>query len=48
METRSVIDQAIGVLLAHNAANADTAFGLLRAASQGRNIKIRDIADRIA
>lgn len=44
MESRSVIDQAIGIVMAQNRCDATTAFGVLRAASQNRNVKLRVIA----
>jgi len=47
MESRSVIDQAIGVLMAQQRCTADEAFALLRRASQGRNRKVADIATDI-
>jgi GAF domain-containing protein len=47
MATRSVIDQAIGVVMAQNRCSADTAFGILRRASQNRNIKLWHVATDI-
>ncbi|MGH8891431.1 MAG: GAF and ANTAR domain-containing protein [Acidothermaceae bacterium] len=44
LASRAVIDQAIGVLMAQQRCDPDTAFGLLRAASQHRNRKLREIA----
>jgi GAF domain-containing protein len=44
LTSRSVIDQAIGILMAQQRCEARTAFELLRKASQGRNIKLRDVA----
>ncbi|MCA1671900.1 MAG: GAF and ANTAR domain-containing protein [Actinobacteria bacterium] len=44
MATRSVIDQAIGVIMAQNRCTADDAFDILRRASNHRNIKLRDVA----
>ncbi|MGV9251168.1 GAF and ANTAR domain-containing protein [Streptomyces sp. NPDC003697] len=43
MRSRSVIDQAIGVIMGQQRCPADEAFGLLRAASQRRNVKLRDL-----
>ncbi|MFI6070925.1 GAF and ANTAR domain-containing protein [Actinoplanes sp. NPDC051343] len=40
----SVIDQAIGILMAEQRCTAAAAFDLLRQASQNRNRKLRDIA----
>jgi GAF domain-containing protein len=45
--SRSSIDQAIGILMAQQRCDSRTAFGLLRTASQGRNMKLRDIAAQI-
>lgn len=47
MESRSVIDQALGILMAQQRCSADEAFGVLRRASQGRNRKLADIASDI-
>jgi GAF domain-containing protein len=44
MVSTSVIDQAIGILMAQQRCTAATAFDLLRRASQNRNRKLRDIA----
>jgi GAF domain-containing protein len=44
METRSVIDQTIGVVMAQNRCDAEAAFAILTRASQNRNVKLRDIA----
>jgi GAF domain-containing protein len=44
MVSSSVIDQAIGILMAQQRCNASTAFDLLRQASQNRNRKLREIA----
>lgn len=41
---RPVIDQAIGVLLARNGGDADSALSGLRRASQRRNVPVRDLA----
>jgi GAF domain-containing protein len=42
--SRTTIDQAIGVVMAQNRCDADAAFDMLRAASQNRNVKLRDVA----
>jgi GAF domain-containing protein len=42
--SRSVIDQAIGILMGQQRCTATAAFDLLRQASQHRNRKLRDIA----
>ena len=47
MGTRRVIDQAIGVVMAQNRCTSDEAFGLLRLASQHRNVKLRQVATDI-
>lgn len=44
LTSRSTIDQAVGILMAQQRCDARTAFELLRKASQGRNIKLRDVA----
>lgn len=43
LESRTVIDQAIGVIMGQQQCTADEAFALLRSASQHRNIKMRDL-----
>jgi hypothetical protein len=47
LESRAVIDQALGIIMGAQHCDADTAFGVLRNASQRRNEKLRDIATRI-
>lgn len=47
LATRSTIDQALGVLMSQNQCTRDAAFGILRRASQNRNIKLRDVAATI-
>lgn len=44
LESRSVIDQAIGVLMAQQRCDPPTAFNLLVRNSQNRNLKVRDVA----
>jgi GAF domain-containing protein len=44
MESRAVIEQAKGVLMAQRHVDADQAFEMLRAASQRYNRKLREIA----
>lgn len=44
MRSRSVIDQAIGILMAQRRCTAGEAFDLLRQASQHRNRKLRQVA----
>ncbi len=47
MASRSVIDQAIGILMAQNRCSAEEAFDLLRRASQNRNVKLLTLATDI-
>jgi GAF domain-containing protein len=47
MESRAVIEQAKGVLMAQRHVDADQAFEILREASQRYNRKLRDIAQGI-
>jgi hypothetical protein len=47
LASRSTIDQALGVLMTQNQCTADVAFGILRRASQNRNVKLRDVAAMI-
>jgi GAF domain-containing protein len=47
MDSRAVIEQAKGVLMAQRHVDADQAFEMLRAASQRYNRKLRDIAQGI-
>jgi AmiR/NasT family two-component response regulator len=47
MESRAVIEQAKGVLMAQRHVDAEGAFDLLRDASQRYNRKLRDIATGI-
>lgn len=47
LSSRSVIDQAIGIVMGQQRCTATTAMAVLRAASQGRNRKLRDIANDI-
>ena len=44
MESRAVIEQAKGVLMAQQGIDAEQAFEVLRGASQRYNRKLRDIA----
>jgi GAF domain-containing protein len=44
LATRAVIDQAIGILMAQQSCDTETAFGILRTTSQNQNRKLRDIA----
>ncbi len=47
LATRSIIDQALGIIMGQNRCTADEAFEILRAASSHRNLKLRDIAHDI-
>ena len=44
LASRSLIDQAIGVLMAQERCDAQEAFALLRQHSQNNNRKLRDVA----
>jgi AmiR/NasT family two-component response regulator len=46
IESRAVIDQAIGVLMATRGLDAEGAFRMLARESQNTNTKLRDIAVR--
>ena len=47
LASRTVIDQAIGVIMAQERCTQTRAFDLLRCASQNRNVKLRDLAAAI-
>jgi GAF domain-containing protein len=44
MESRAVIDMAVGVVMAQNRCAPEEAFALLRSASNSRNTKLREVA----
>ena len=44
LESRAVIDQAIGIVMAQSRCSAQQAAQLLRQASQHRNVRLRDLA----
>jgi AmiR/NasT family two-component response regulator len=44
LESRAVIDQAIGAIMTQQRCSAEQAFAVLRATSQNRNIKLRTVA----
>jgi GAF domain-containing protein len=44
MANRAVIEQAKGIIMAQNRCDADAAFEVLRRASMGRNVKLREVA----
>ena len=48
IQHRSVIEQAKGVIMHSMQCSADAAFAVLVAASQRENVKLRDVAARIA
>ncbi|MGW7613581.1 GAF and ANTAR domain-containing protein [Streptomyces sp. NPDC054766] len=43
MQSRAVIDQALGMVMAQRHCTEDAAFGILRSVSQHRNIKLREL-----
>ena len=47
LESRDVIGQAKGILMARRKCTPDAAFEALRKVSQHRNIKLRDIAEQV-
>jgi GAF domain-containing protein len=47
LESRDVIGQAKGILMARRNCTPDAAFELLRKASQHRNTKLRDVAEQV-
>jgi AmiR/NasT family two-component response regulator len=47
IESRGLIDQAIGVIMAIRRCPQDEALSVLRKASQDQNVKLRDIAASI-
>jgi GAF domain-containing protein len=44
MASRAVIEQAKGIIMGQNRCDADEAFEILRRASMGRNVKLREVA----
>jgi GAF domain-containing protein len=44
LETRTVIDMAVGIIMAQNRCSQQEAFDLLKAASSTRNSKLRNVA----
>ncbi|MGI9119771.1 MAG: GAF and ANTAR domain-containing protein [Acidimicrobiales bacterium] len=48
VQTRDVIGQAKGILMARQSLTAEQAFDILRRASQRLNIKLKEVADRVA
>ena len=47
LASRSVIDQAVGILMARRRCTAPEAFAILSKSSQDRNVKVRTVAARI-
>lgn len=47
LESRDVIGQAKGLLMARHGVDAEEAFGMLRSLSQQANIKLRDVARKV-
>ncbi|MCC3294397.1 GAF and ANTAR domain-containing protein [Arthrobacter sp. zg-Y411] len=47
MEARTTIDLAVGIVMAQNKCSQDAAFEILRRASSNRNVKLRDLAERV-
>jgi AmiR/NasT family two-component response regulator len=45
--SRSVIDQAMGIIMSQSQCDADEAFLVLRRASHNRNVKLRQVATEI-
>ena len=44
LESRTVIDMAVGIIMAQNRCSQQDAFGILRTASSTRNTKLHDVA----
>jgi GAF domain-containing protein len=47
LTSRTVIDQALGIIMAREQCNQARAFAILRSASQNSNVKLRDIAGAV-
>ena len=47
LQSRAVIDQAIGIVMAESRCDAEEAFAMLTRASNNRNMKLRDLATEI-
>ena len=47
MESRTVIDMAVGAIMAQNRCSQDAALKILRIASSSRNVKLRDVAAHV-
>ncbi len=44
MESRTIIDLAVGIVMAQNRCNQESAVEILKSASSARNLKLRDVA----
>jgi len=47
LTSRTVIDQALGIIMAREQCNQARAFAILRSASQNSNVKLRDVAGAV-
>ncbi|MEU0158293.1 GAF and ANTAR domain-containing protein [Streptomyces sp. NPDC006261] len=47
LQSRTVIDQAIGIVMSQRRCSAEEALGTLRTASQHRNVKLRDLCAQL-
>jgi ANTAR domain/GAF domain len=47
LESRTVIDLAVGAIMAQNRCSQEAAFTILRKASNARNIKLREVAQAV-
>ncbi|MCQ2000069.1 GAF and ANTAR domain-containing protein [Arthrobacter zhaoxinii] len=47
MEARTTIDVAVGIVMAQNKCSQEAAFEILSGASSNRNVKLRDVAERV-
>ena len=47
LTSRTLIDQALGIIMAREQCNQSRAFAILRSASQNSNVKLRDIAGAV-
>ncbi|CAN7171600.1 ANTAR domain-containing protein [Arthrobacter sp. LjRoot78] len=47
MESRTVIDLAAGIIMGQNRCSQAEAMAILTKASSGRNLKLRDVADKL-
>jgi GAF domain-containing protein len=47
LTSRTVIDQALGIIMSREHCNQARAFAILRSASQNNNVKLRDVASAV-